>query len=276
MKPPRSPRTVAIAAFALVAALGAAFLKQAADRATLERRLEAMAAADGLAMGVENEIQGVFGQLAALQAGREPPPPKGRIEVVLRTLDRRVVATLPPLRDTPDEGDLEALEGRGPVAAVMRGPGGARKVAARLPTGPHEGALVAVLDLDAFVVTQVLPRVAGFDYRLAAVTPRPSLVAQSTAAALDRPVERELRVGSGRWSVAVAPREGWVRWPRLALQGVLVLTAALCAALLAFDVARDRTVLRKQGTSARARLKEANRRLREEVGQRESLERQFS
>ncbi len=275
----RSPRFVAVATFAALAAIGGAFVKQATERGAAERRLEAAHVAESVATALERELEGVFTQLAAIEAGTQGRLGR-RVEAVFFTAGGRAVASIPPRATALDAEDLASFDGlEAAVYGPLRGPDGARKVAARLPTRSRDvmrASLVGVLDLNGLLDTHLSPRLSGYRYLLASEGPRAATLARSSGAALEHPLRRELRAGDGRWRIELVPLEGWIRPAPFALHVVIALVIALAGALLAYDIARQRTTLRLALAQRGTRLREANRRLVDEVQQREAFEKRFS
>ena len=83
----------------------------------------------------------------------------------------------------------------------------------------------------------------GYDYRLWRLHPETGgiqVIAASTADPLREPIRRSLEVANGAWSLDLAPAQGWVDLPALALMAGAVLLASLVLALLAHHLVAQR------------------------------------
>lgn len=90
------------------------------------------------------------------------------------------------------------------------------------------------------------------------------------------PVQQIVPLTQGRLSLAIEPAEGWDSWARIVPHGALVAIGALLAALVVYDFGRTPVRLTSEIATYKRRLDSANRRLMEEVQQRQELERQFN
>lgn len=87
-------------------------------------------------------------------------------------------------------------------------------------------------------------------------------LAGNASHALDQPVSVRVGVPNGAWQLNIAPREGWLNLPLLALEGLAALAAALLAGKLAATLFRQ-IALQRELERANATLEQ---RVRDEVG----------
>jgi signal transduction histidine kinase/CheY-like chemotaxis protein len=130
-----------------------------------------------------------------------------------------------------------------------------------------EAAQLDRLERDGWSWTLARRRPDGGDLEVFAATP---------GAPPPDPVRSTFRVPNGDWTLALAPRAGWGDlWQAAAGYG-LALVAGLAFALLAWRLARHPDVLRRQVASRTAELKEAYRRLEQDVAGRRRAEEQLA
>ena len=132
---------------------------------------------------------------------------------------------------------------------------GGTAVVGRLPifeSGPPErfrGFATAIIRIDDLLSAGSLPelRARGFDYELWRVHPdtreRHVFASSQRATPLPAPVTHEFDVPNGRWSLSVAPRDGWTERSELAWYVALTLLGAFGAAALAWTIARQPELL---------------------------------
>lgn len=120
---------------------------------------------------------------------------------------------------------------------------------------------------------------AGFDYQLLyreSDEVRPRIISGSMPGEIADPVQLAVPLTGSAWTLRVAPKGGWHSWTDLTVHGALVALGALLAAVLAYDAARKPLRLRLTLAKYQRRLRNASRRLTEEIQQREDVERQYS
>lgn len=115
----------------------------------------------------------------------------------------------------------------------------------------------------------------SFDYELRCATPGggpPKVVARSANHVLVEPVLHSSHAQTSEWTIALAPRFGWLPWRLIAVQSLLVFVTALFALLATATLARRPEQLRGELRARDERLKVMHRRLAAEIRQREVRE----
>ena len=142
------------------------------------------------------------------------------------------------------------------------------------------GWIAAVVPLDRMLRSAALASLGtdGYDYQLLHVElPGGQTRAIAQGPEIPQyPVEREVPRSGRQWRVAIAPHGGWIAWPALASNSLLAAIFALVAGLGTLQVAGRSARARIVEEKRRQRLRDAKRRLVEEIQQREEVERQYS
>lgn len=306
--PTRAPLFAAVA-FLLAAGVGAAFVRlDETSRRELNRRAVSELG-QARAGELERQLDRIFAGAYALgvAAGRGPGAAEFTaaaedvlsrfpIVAVLGQAQGGVVTRLHPAQALGAQGvGAEVLEesermlrladpGRGGrfvvVGPVSRGRLGLWTFGL-LPLGDGTGATpgmalagVRVADL---VAASRLPHLSegGYDYRLSrtdATSARSVTFARSSELELADPVQLQIRVPGGDWTLSIAPRGGWRGSASLNRSIALVLVMSVLAALLAYDVLSKPELLRREVELRTRRLVEAHRQVMKEALQRERAE----
>jgi diguanylate cyclase (GGDEF)-like protein/PAS domain S-box-containing protein len=164
----------------------------------------------------------------------------------------------------------------GPIQLQQGGAG----LVGRLPVfiGREENArfwgfAIAVLRADDLLKAANLlqMRSAGYEYELKSVAPlsgEPKVLARSAHASLVDPVHREVEVPNGRWTLSVAPLDGWHSYPELTIEALMVVLLSALLAYLTHTLLRQPVLLQREVASRTQELADANLRLENEVAER--------
>src|SRR6185437_15931964 len=141
---------------------------------------------------------------------------------------------------------------------------------------------VVYRDLDDLLVGAHLDRAGrlGYDFSLAQAGPTervPLPLASTRTEPLSQPARARITLpgGTQAWQLDVRPRSGWFPASDLVVESSLVLLVAWLAALGVADAAKHLSHLRSALEASRERLHNTQRRLSEELEQRERLQRSF-
>ena len=104
---------------------------------------------------------------------------------------------------------------------------------------------------------------AGYQYRLVSQeTNAPaSVLAESTSAVLNDPVDHSVQVSNSRWVLSVVPIIGWHAYPSLLVEFLLALLVSTLLAYLVYVLLRQPQLLRREVELRTSELATANRRL---------------
>ena len=169
----------------------------------------------------------------------------------------------------------------GPFDLVQGGRGLALRTPVFVPDGPGErfwGVSSAVIRLDALLEASRAPRLvaAGFDYELTRSDGPEGLrevLARSRSSGPDfeAPVTVPVQLPGQAWTLAIAPRMGWRGTASPVLLGLLVVLVAVLGGVLAYRVASEPVLLRRQVQARTLELEAAHREQRRaEEAQRQS------
>jgi len=155
------------------------------------------------------------------------------------------------------------------------------RIAAAGRTEDLSGWAVAALETDELLRLAGISGLAadGYEHQLLYLEPSGrvgSAISGLASGKLSDPVQQIVPLTQGRLSLAIEPAEGWDSWARMVPHGALVAIGALLGALLIYDFGRNPVRLTSEIATYKRRLDSANRRLMEEVQQRQELERQFN
>ncbi|MGH8584106.1 MAG: putative bifunctional diguanylate cyclase/phosphodiesterase [Gammaproteobacteria bacterium] len=179
----------------------------------------------------------------------------------------------------------EASEGAAPSLGMFRGHRGwvlfARAPATIAAAGTEDlrGWAVTCLELDELLRLGGVSGLAadGYEHQLLYREPGgrvERVISGLGSSKLSDPVHVPLT--RGRLSLAIGPAEGWHSWARIVPHAAFVAIGALLATLLTYEFSRGPVRLGTEITTYKRRLDSANRRLMDEVQQRQELERQFN
>ena len=304
------------AAVLLVAlCVGAAFVRLDVKQQMAERREATVRIATKQAAAAEREIDSVFRNLRTFTTEIDGDRSDGNRVSAAAAMAPRVplvqhiflaaggaIETVYPARADGTLGEtvltLTQSGSASPAAASMLeapallGPlrfKGADYVVAAVPTtypaasGSRDigGWAGASIPLDRLLHAAEFDRLAdaGYDYQLSYVDRRTGAFrtfSRSSGTELTRPVEKTIAQTDSAWRLSMAPREGWLSWSAMLPQGALAAILAFAAALMTHELGRRSERFRRDSEQTGQRLQHANRRLTEEIKQREDLEKQFN
>lgn len=151
------------------------------------------------------------------------------------------------------------------------------------PSGEQNvaGWVAACVPLDGLLRASNLDRLqaSGLDYQLVfrgADHRQSRIVSSSAGPDLKNPIQQVIHSTQDKWLLLVAPHEGWMAWPLVIFQAMLVAILALSGAVYVYDVARRPEQLRAEIDARDKRLRNVNRKLGEEIQQREEIEKKLS
>lgn len=110
-----------------------------------------------------------------------------------------------------------------------------------------------------------------FEYQLTGIDAeggRERVLVRSTELGLEAPQEFPISYPGGRWTLSVAPRDGWPSWRSSRLHVGLTAVLALIAAIAAFELAKQPERLRAQVHRSSDSLRKTKHRLNTEIRQR--------
>jgi len=276
----RPATRAAILAFALVSLIGGSLVvlrhQDHAVRVRQMAKLDGARAAEALGQQLAAAIRAAE-EIAARSSESRQWVAGDRAIVLDAKTPRREAEEL--ARDFGWLAAVDAAERRG--SAIL---GPARRAAGWMVlarTAMSGGWAVVAADLNEIIRLSGMGRLAdaGYDYQLLyqeSRRARPAVITGTVQLPIEDAIRTDVPLTQSAWAVAVAPRGGWPGWLDLAVHACLVSIAALFAALLAYEQARRPQKLRVQLRRAAHRLQAANRRLAEEIQQRESIEQRAS
>jgi diguanylate cyclase (GGDEF)-like protein len=267
----RTPRRVlltALAAFALAAGVGGAFIRLTDRRSIEGRRQSAADAAAATSLRIERQIDAAFAAAATAAA-----------------LVRAGGATdMRDLADAARRGGVTSVELLPDLAAprdarellVLAAPQQLRACVRVAPTDARFAA--AILDIEELLGRSGIADLGNdYDYRLVAAdaaSGRSVVIARSSPLELGDPVRAAFAVPRGRWTLEVVRRSGWRMRGERTREIALVVIGSLLVALFVYDLLRRPYVLEREVELRTRKIVDTNRRLTAEIEQRERAEEQ--
>ena len=121
-----------------------------------------------------------------------------------------------------------------------------------LPGGGQRfwGLTHALIRIDDLIRASTLHKLGGEGYRYALWHQDPDtgeriVFASSTPEALTRPHDFAFKVPNGSWTLSIEPKDGWIDYPRLAMEIVAALLGSLIVALFGYRLFRRPLLLRR-------------------------------
>ncbi len=115
----------------------------------------------------------------------------------------------------------------------------------------------------------------GYDYELSRIHPDSGerhIFAHSSEATLAKTMTFDIDVANRRWSLSIAPRQGWRSSSPLIVEGILLLLSSLLASCLTYALSRHRDQLRQEVAWRTRELSRANHELAGEILERKQAE----
>jgi signal transduction histidine kinase/sensor domain CHASE-containing protein/HPt (histidine-containing phosphotransfer) domain-containing protein len=169
----------------------------------------------------------------------------------------------------------------GPFTLINGGIG----VAGRLPVflldeaGEEQfwGVIIALIRLPELLEASRLHLLvqSGYDYELSRIHPDSGerlIFARSSAAALQKTMPFDIEVANGRWTLSIAPREGWRSLSLLIAESVLVFFSSLLVGCLVYALLQQPEKLRSEVKVRTRELSQANHELATEIQERRRAE----
>lgn len=306
------PLLSALGVALLAIAVGAAFVRLTVQHQTEERRAAAERVAVRQVEAMESELESTAGAIYALATALNRQADPGDFASAAAA----VAALSPDMRNLflvaggqikaayPARAPGNELEGvlagtwtgeRDPLeranAPAVLGPvrlrNGEHVVVMRLPVdfnasvAAAEGWVAATLPLDRLLRSTGFDDLAraGYDYRVSYLDPasrQQRIFSRSLPTELEDPITKVVHGTDKQWRLSIVPRGGWLAWSPILLHGVVAGIIAFAVALLTYDLAAKAERFRQHGDKSRQRLQRTQRRLSEEILQREELEKQFN